>query len=59
MENNENLELCRNCKSEVTPKIKRCPYCGVLNPTVKIKEIVITTLIMIVLIYGYGFLFMR
>jgi len=27
------------CKREVEQKIKRCPYCGTLNPTVKLKEI--------------------
>ena len=27
------------CKQEVETNIKRCPYCGTLNPTVKLKEI--------------------
>jgi len=29
------------CKAEITPKIRRCPYCGTLNPTIKLKEIFI------------------
>jgi len=36
------MEPCRNCKSEVQSKIRRCPYCGILNPTVKIKDILLT-----------------
>lgn len=27
------------CKNEVEPKIKRCPYCGTFNPTIKLKDI--------------------
>lgn len=30
---------CRNCKREVVKKIKRCPYCGIMNPTVSLKDI--------------------
>jgi len=36
------LEPCRNCKSEVELKTRRCPYCGILNPTVKVPEILVT-----------------
>jgi len=39
---NKKLEPCRNCKSEVETKIRRCPYCGILNPTVKIKDVMFT-----------------
>jgi RNA polymerase subunit RPABC4/transcription elongation factor Spt4 len=40
----EDIEIkpCRNCKSEIQTKLRRCPYCGILNPTVTIKEILIT-----------------
>lgn len=40
----ENIEIkpCRNCKSEIRTKLRRCPYCGILNPTVTIKEILVT-----------------
>jgi len=27
------------CKAEIENKIKRCPYCGTFNPTVKLKDI--------------------
>jgi len=33
---------CRNCKRELRKKIRRCPYCGILNPTVTLKEIFVT-----------------
>lgn len=36
------LDPCRNCKSEVELKTRRCPYCGILNPTVKLPEILKT-----------------
>jgi len=33
---------CRNCKREIEIKRRRCYYCGILNPTVTLKEIFIT-----------------
>lgn len=44
MEEKEPKEIkpCRNCKSEIQTKLRRCPYCGILNPTVTIKEILVT-----------------
>ena len=36
-----NLEPCRTCKAQIKTKIRQCPYCGTLNPTVKLKEIFI------------------
>lgn len=33
------IDNCRMCKREVESKIKRCPYCGTFNPTLKVKEI--------------------
>ena len=33
---------CRNCKNEIEVKQRRCYYCGILNPTVTLKEIFIT-----------------
>ena len=53
---NENiLEPCRNCKSEVVSKIRRCQYCGILNPTIKTKDIFITisVIIFIMSLYSY------
>ena len=49
------LEPCRNCKSEVESKIRRCQYCGILNPTVKTKDVFITifVILFIMSIYSY------
>lgn len=33
---------CRNCKREIEIKKRRCYYCGILNPTVTLKEIFVT-----------------
>ena len=52
---NKKIEPCRNCKSEVETKIRRCPYCGILNPTVKVKDILLTigVIIFIMSLYTY------
>ena len=42
---------CRNCKRDIELKIRRCPYCGILNPTVTVKEVITTTLIIIVVMF--------
>ncbi|WP_419770348.1 MAG: hypothetical protein ACNI3C_00720 [Candidatus Marinarcus sp.] len=34
-----NIENCRNCKREIEANVKKCPYCGILNPTIKIKDV--------------------
>jgi len=49
------LEECRNCKSLIEPKIRRCQYCGILNPTVKNKDIFITifAILFIMSLYTY------
>lgn len=49
------LEPCRNCKSEVETKIRRCQYCGILNPTVKTKDVFITmfAILFVMSIYTY------
>ena len=33
---------CKNCNRKIRKKLRRCPYCGTLNPTVTLKEIFIT-----------------
>jgi RNA polymerase subunit RPABC4/transcription elongation factor Spt4 len=43
----EILEDCRNCKSQIKKGIRRCPYCGILNPTVKTSEVVKTIFIIL------------
>ena len=47
-ESKKTLDPCRNCKSEVELKTRRCPYCGILNPTVKVPEILKTIFIIII-----------
>jgi len=42
MEKKVEKRACRNCKSEIETKLRRCPYCGILNPTVTLKEIFLT-----------------
>ncbi len=49
----ENLEECRNCKSEVPEKSRSCPYCGILNPTVKVPEILKTIAVVIIVMFIY------
>jgi len=52
---NKKIEPCRNCKAEIESKIRRCPYCGILNPTVKVKDILLTigAVIVIMSLYTY------
>jgi len=50
------MKKCRNCTYEVEKDIRRCPYCGILNPTVKTKDIVITIISILVIMYIYTFL---
>jgi predicted amidophosphoribosyltransferase len=35
----ESLRKCRNCYYHVKKGIRRCPYCGILNPTLEQREI--------------------
>ncbi|MEA3498776.1 MAG: hypothetical protein U9R16_06950 [Campylobacterota bacterium] len=49
----ENLSECRNCKSKVPKKARRCPYCGILNPTVTIPEILKTIAFVIIIMFIY------
>jgi len=53
--NKKKVAPCRNCKSEVELKIRRCQYCGILNPTVKNKDIFITifAILFIMSLYTY------
>ncbi|NQY94680.1 MAG: hypothetical protein HRT43_10970 [Campylobacteraceae bacterium] len=51
------IENCRMCKSEIKDKIKRCPNCGTLNPTIKLKDIWIgiASVIAVMSVYMYFF----
>jgi len=46
-----NLVECRNCKAKLKKSIRRCPYCGILNPTVTVKEVLTTTIIIVVILF--------
>ena len=35
------IATCKNCKNEIEAKKRQCPYCGILNPTVTLKDIFI------------------
>lgn len=54
---NQNQKICRNCTSKVQKGIKRCPYCGILNPTLEIKEIIIGIFGVLVVMGIYTFFF--
>ena len=54
MEDKNNVE-CRNCKSDVEKSSRRCPYCGILNPTVTIKEVLSTIFIVIAVMYAFTY----
>ncbi|WP_171012895.1 hypothetical protein [Arcobacter arenosus] len=49
------MEPCRHCKREIEAKIRRCPYCGTLNPTVKIKDIFIGIFFVLAVMYVVSF----
>ncbi|MBD3841302.1 MAG: hypothetical protein IE909_05365 [Campylobacterales bacterium] len=51
MNSNAKLVKCKNCSYELRKNIRRCPYCGILNPTVTTKEVIVTTIIVIVVMY--------
>ena len=57
MQKNNEQKKCRNCLYEVDKNIRRCPYCGILNPTVEIREIVITIILIISGMSIYTYLF--
>lgn len=43
------IATCKNCKREIAPKKRQCPYCGILNPTVTLKDVFISMAIVIVI----------
>jgi RNA polymerase subunit RPABC4/transcription elongation factor Spt4 len=53
MQEKNNKKRCRNCLYDVDKKIRRCPYCGILNPTVELKDIFLTTAIIIIVMFVY------
>jgi len=53
----KNSYECRNCKSKLEKRVGRCPYCGTLNPTVKVPEILKTIFIIIIIMFVYTIFF--
>ncbi|MEA3384698.1 MAG: hypothetical protein U9Q20_08545 [Campylobacterota bacterium] len=51
----EHIVECRNCKSEIRKNSRRCPYCGILNPTVTIREVFNTIFVVIVVMYAFTY----
>ena len=51
------LKKCRNCSYDLEKGIRRCPYCGILNPTLENSEIYKTIFIILSIfaIYTYYF----
>ena len=47
------IDKCRNCKSDIPKRSSRCIYCGILNPTIKIPEILITIAVVLFSMYIY------
>jgi len=50
-----NLKKCRNCTYDVKKGIRRCPYCGIVNPSVDIKDVfqMIFIVVLVMGIYTY------
>ncbi len=40
-------EDCRNCSYKVIKGIRRCPYCGIMNPALKLKEVFFTIIVVL------------
>jgi Zn finger protein HypA/HybF involved in hydrogenase expression len=54
-EEKEKLVKCKNCSYELRKNVRRCPYCGILNPTVTTKEVMVTTIVIIIVMYIISF----
>lgn len=52
------LVPCKNCKRDIPPKKRQCPYCGILNPTVTLKDIFLT-LALVLVVMGVVTYFMQ
>jgi RNA polymerase subunit RPABC4/transcription elongation factor Spt4 len=57
MPNHKIKKKCRNCLYDVNKNIRRCPYCGILNPTIELKEIFITIIAIVTIMSIYTFNF--
>ncbi|MCB4743057.1 MAG: hypothetical protein LGB07_01880 [Sulfurovum sp.] len=46
-----NQILCRYCKQSVAKGDKRCPYCGILNPSMDVRQSLTWTVGVIGILY--------
>jgi RNA polymerase subunit RPABC4/transcription elongation factor Spt4 len=51
----QKIKKCRNCTYELKKGIRRCPYCGILNPTLDTIDVFkyIIAILMIMALYTY------
>jgi len=56
MEKEKNEVPCRYCKQPVDTGMKRCPYCGTLNPSMNVKRAMIWTVSTIAVLYLINFI---
>lgn len=49
---------CHFCKSMIEKGVKNCPQCNTVNPSVRVKEVMLWTIGMVVVLYIASF-FMR
>ncbi len=45
---------CHYCKESIGRRVKQCPHCGKVNPTVNTQEIILWTIGMSLLLYLLG-----
>ena len=50
-------DICKKCGEEVKKGIRLCPNCGVLNPTLRVKDIFLITIILTILMWIGNFLY--
>jgi len=49
---------CHFCDAMIEKGVKNCPHCNTVNPSVRVKEVMLWTLGMVVVLYIASF-FMR
>jgi len=51
----KNIKKCRNCTYDLKKGIRRCPYCGILNPTLDTIDVLkyIAGILTIMFIYSF------
>jgi len=42
---------CHYCKQPIEKGVKNCPHCNTVNPSVRVKEVLVWTVGMIVVLY--------